>query len=169
MTPCLYIFSGLPGVGKSTIAKELSRKLKAVFIRIDTIEHGITDLCDFNVEGEGYRLSYRIALDNLLTGNDVIFDCVNPCELTRGEIENVAKSISAKYVNIEVICSNKEEHRNRVENRKNEIEGFNLPTWDDVEKRDYQKWKRKVIRVDTYNKDIEECLAELIEQINNHA
>ena len=34
----LYIFSGLPASGKSTLAKNLSKILKAVFIRIDTIE-----------------------------------------------------------------------------------------------------------------------------------
>ena len=34
----LYIFSGLPGCGKSTVAKMLSEKLKAVYLRVDTIE-----------------------------------------------------------------------------------------------------------------------------------
>jgi len=37
----LYIFSGLPGTGKSTLAKIIARKLNAVYIRIDTIEQGL--------------------------------------------------------------------------------------------------------------------------------
>ena len=37
----LIIFSGLPGSGKSTIARALARRLGAVYLRIDTIEQAI--------------------------------------------------------------------------------------------------------------------------------
>lgn len=37
----LIIFGGLPGTGKTSLARELSRKLRAVYLRIDAIEHGI--------------------------------------------------------------------------------------------------------------------------------
>ncbi|EEQ16447.1 Uncharacterised protein [Yersinia frederiksenii] len=37
----LIIFSGLPGTGKSTIAHLLAERLKAVYLRIDTIEQAI--------------------------------------------------------------------------------------------------------------------------------
>ncbi len=59
--PTLFIFSGLPGSGKSTLAKELSKVTGATYLRIDTVEQAIRDLCNFKVEGEGYRLSYRVA------------------------------------------------------------------------------------------------------------
>lgn len=52
-------------------------------MRIDTVEQAIRDLCDFNVEGEGYRLSYRIAADNLKLGISVVADSCNPIDLTR--------------------------------------------------------------------------------------
>jgi hypothetical protein len=35
----LLIFSGLPGAGKTTLARWLARDLRAVHLRIDTIEH----------------------------------------------------------------------------------------------------------------------------------
>ena len=35
----LTVLSGLPGVGKTTIARELARSLAAVYLRIDSIEH----------------------------------------------------------------------------------------------------------------------------------
>lgn len=63
--PILYIFSGLPASGKSTLAKLLAAKVGATYVRIDTVEQGLRDLCNFKVEGEGYRLSYRIIRDNL--------------------------------------------------------------------------------------------------------
>jgi predicted kinase len=37
----LIIFGGLPGVGKTAIARELARKLGAVYVRIDSIEQAI--------------------------------------------------------------------------------------------------------------------------------
>ena len=57
----LFIFSGLPAVGKSTLAKYVVKEFGAVYLRIDTIEQGLKDLCRINVGGEGYRLAYRMA------------------------------------------------------------------------------------------------------------
>ena len=39
----LIIFSGLPGSGKSTIARALAQQLGAVYLRIDTIEQAIRE------------------------------------------------------------------------------------------------------------------------------
>ena len=74
----LFIFSGLPAAGKSTLARFLVKEFGAVYLRIDTIEQGLKDLCRINVEGEGYRLAYRMATDNLQLGNNVVADCCNP-------------------------------------------------------------------------------------------
>jgi len=37
----LIILSGLPGAGKTSVARELARRLKAVHLRIDTIEDAL--------------------------------------------------------------------------------------------------------------------------------
>ena len=37
----LIVFSGLPGTGKTTIARELARQTRAVYLRIDVIEQAI--------------------------------------------------------------------------------------------------------------------------------
>jgi predicted kinase len=93
LKPILYSFSGLPGTGKSTLAKNVAKILKAVYIRIDTIEQGIRDLCKFNVQAEGYRLGYKIAEDNLGIGNNVVSDQCNPINLTRNEWNDIAIKI----------------------------------------------------------------------------
>lgn len=157
----LYIFSGLPGSGKSTLAKELAKVTGAVYLRIDTVEQGIRDLCNFKVEGEGYRLSYRIALDNLKLGISVIADSCNPVELTRREWNEVAIKSNANFVNIEVICSNVSEHKTRVEKRETDIENLKLPTWKDVENREYHLWDSDRFLIDTSSKTINESMKEL--------
>ena len=85
----LFIFAGLPGAGKTTLAQCLARGIKAAYLRIDTIEQGLRDICGFAVQGEGYWLSYRIAEDNLRLGIDVVADSCNPIELTRREWQQV--------------------------------------------------------------------------------
>ena len=54
----LYIFSGLPGSGKTTLSRLLARQVGAAYIRIDTIEQALRELCSVKVQGEGYRLAY---------------------------------------------------------------------------------------------------------------
>ena len=79
----LFIFGGLPGTGKSELSRYLSRRLGAVYLRIDTIEQGLRD-GGRGVKGpEGYVAAYGVAADNLRLGLDVVADSVNPLQLTR--------------------------------------------------------------------------------------
>jgi predicted kinase len=168
--PILYVFSGLPGSGKSTLAQNITRITKAVYLNIDTIERGIFDLCNFKVQGEGYRLAYRIIEDNLRLGISVISDQCNPINLTRNEFNNIAINNNCKYINIEIICSNEEEHKKRIDNRKYP------PTWEEILKRKYdpyyiymyyEPWVKEHIIIDTSKRTLEECTNELLEKINN--
>lgn len=68
MKTSLFVFYGLPGTVKTVLSLRLASHLKAVHLRIDTIEQALRDLCGIVVEGEGYRLAYRIAADNLRLG-----------------------------------------------------------------------------------------------------
>ncbi len=164
--PILFILSGLPASGKSTLSKLMVKQYHAFYLRIDTIEQGLRDLCNIDVQGEGYRLSYRIAADNLKLGMNVVADSCNPIALTRNEWEVVATSNNALFVNIEVICSDKETHKNRLETRQSDIQNLELPTWEEVEKRQYDAWKNERIIIDTANKSITETSEELIKKID---
>jgi predicted kinase len=165
-TPILYIFSGLPGSGKSTLSQQIARRVNAVYLRIDTIEQALRDLCAFDVQGEGYRLAYRIAADNLRLGIDVVADSCNPIELTRREWEQVALQARARYVNIEVVCSDVREHRRRVETRASAVPGLKQPTWQDVEGREYHDWTVDRIVVDTAGKNEGASVAELLQHLS---
>ena len=164
--PVLFIFSGLPGSGKSTLAMALARQTGAVYIRVDTIEQALRDLCGVDVEAEGYQLGYRIALDNLRVGLSVVADSCNPIELTRREWERVAFDAGVSHVNIEVVCSDIRQHRSRVESRLSDVPGLKLPSWGDVTSREYHQWTAHRLVIDTAHQSPQESQAELLRQVS---
>jgi len=165
--PTLYIFSGLPGTGKTTLSQALAKQISAVYLRVDTIEQAMRDLCAIDVQSEGYDLAYRIAADNLRLGISVVADSCNPIELTRSAWEKVALQSDSKHINIEIICSDKSEHRHRIETSSSSIPGLILPTWQDVENRKFQPWSRNRIVIDTSGKSERVCFDRLLSILSN--
>lgn len=157
----LFIFAGLPGSGKSTLARLLAADLNAVYLRIDTIEQAMRDVCDIQIEDKGYRIAYRVAADNLRLGQNVVADSCNPIELTRRAWESVARDEGAEYVNVEVVCSDRAEHRRRVEGRANSVPNMELPGWDQVVAREYHAWSVPRVVIDTAGRSPEESYEEL--------
>ena len=149
----LIVFSGLPGVGKTAIARELARTIGAVHLRIDSIEQALRRAGN-HVEGEGYDVAYAVAEDNLRTGHTVIADCVNPWALTRAAWRSVAERAEVAVLEVEIVCSDRVEHRRRVESREPDIADHALPTWQEVLGRDYHAWDRERLVVDTAACDI---------------
>ncbi len=162
----LYILSGLPGSGKTTLAQSLAMRVSGAHLRIDTIEQALRDLYSVDVQGEGYRLAYRVAEDILRSGVSVVADCSNPIELTRREWEQVADGVGARYVNIEVVCSDTQEHRQRIETRTSTVPGLRLPTWQEVEGREYHVWTVERIVLETSHKREDECIEALLAKLS---
>jgi predicted kinase len=156
------VLSGLPGTGKTTIAREAARELGAVHVRIDSIEAALRAE-GHRVEGEGYAVAYAIAEDNLRLGRVVIADCVNPWPLTRAAWHDVATHAGAGAVDVEIVCSDPTEHRRRVESRAPDIPGHSLPAWQDVLDRDYQPWAGERLVIDTASVTVAAAVRRLVE------
>ena len=161
----LIIFAGLPGVGKTSIARALAQRLQAVFLRIDTIEQVLTDAGADDVvradPGLGYLIAYALAADNLALGRSVVADSVNAISITRQAWRTVAETAGASAVEVEVVCSDTAEHRRRVERRTSDIAGLKLPTWAEVDAREYHPWPRERIVIDTAGRSLDACLEDL--------
>jgi predicted kinase len=153
----LIVLSGLPGTGKTTIARQLAIELAAVYLRIDSIEQSIRG-AGLPVEGVGYSVAHAVAEDNLRLGRIVVADCVNPWPLTRSEWRAVADRAGVPRLDVEIVCSDAGEHRRRVEARPADIMGHKLPTWQDVIERDYRPWDVDRIVIDTARLSVEQSV-----------
>ena len=160
----LISFSGLPGTGKTTIARQVARYLAAVYLRIDSIEQVMRG-AGWQVEGEGYSVACAVAEDNLRLGHTVVTDCVNPWPLTRTAWRAAAERAGAPMLDVEIVCSNSREHERRVEERVADIAGHKLPTWRDVVERDYRPWDTQRLVIDTARLGVEESVQTILAEM----
>lgn len=158
----LIALGGLPAVGKTTLAISLAQRIWAVHLRIDTIEQAIRN-AGLVVSGrEGYLVARDLAEDNLRLGHQVIVDSVNSVASTRDYWRNIAATLNVRLVEIEVVCSDRREHRLRVESRTTDIRGLVLPTWQQVLDRQYEPWKDTHV-IDTAGRTLENTLSRAVE------
>ena len=164
----LIVLAGLPGTGKTTIARELAPRLVAVHVRVDSIEGAIRRSkahASVPMDEAGYLVGYAIAEDNLRLGHTVIADSVNPWPETRDAWTAVAARADVRTVEIEIVCSDLHEHERRVRSREPEPGGARRITWQEVLARDYRHWHRDRIVVDTARKSVIECVDAILSAV----
>jgi predicted kinase len=161
----LVVLGGLPGTGKTTIAREVARRQGALYLRIDTIEQAIRA---GNVPGgetgvAGYAVAMALAHENLSVGQAVVADAVNPVQEARDAWRNIAAKLSTRLIEIEIVCSDAREHQRRVQMRRSAWDaataGLVRPAWDDVLKRHYVPWKEDHWVIDTALSSADEAVA----------
>ncbi len=100
-------------------------------------------------EDAGYQAIAAIAAGNLALGHAVVADTVNPVEASRRLWAETARSCAATLVNVEVVCTDADLHRSRVEARTGDIGGLTLPTWQQVVDRHFEPWSGPRLRLDS--------------------
>ena len=156
----LIVFAGLPGSGKSAIARELALRTGAIWLRADSIEQAIRDsgVVPGELADAGYRAAQAVAFDNLRLGRDVVADCVNDWKIARDGWQAAGLRAGVEVVWVEIVCSDVDEHRRRVETRVSDVPGLDLPDWPAVVGRDYHEWDRERLVVDTAVRSVEESV-----------
>ena len=163
----LIIFGGLPGTGKTSIAKHLARRLQAVYLRIDSIEQTIrnTDRTIKEIGPVGYHVAYVLAADNLSLGLTVIADSVNSIAITRQAWRDVALKNQQAFFEIELICSDQLVHQTRVIKRVLDIPNHELPNWQAIVNREYEPWLDSHLVIDTSMIEIEDAVENILQYL----
>jgi len=157
----LVVLAGLPATGKSTLAREIARRTGAVWLRIDSIAEQIRAagvVPGDDLKDAPYRAAYAVAEDNLRLGRDVIADCVNDWTVTRDAWQALGARAGAEVAWLEIVCSDPDEHRRRVESRASDVPGLALPDWPAVIGREYHPWDRDRLTLDTARLSIAEAV-----------
>lgn len=166
----LISFAGLPGVGKTTVARQLAQQQGIPYLRVDEIEGVLmVDDPEQDIGPIGYQIAAALAVSNLSLGLSAIIDCVNPWQLTRDLFKDAARTAGSGFFGIELYCSDETEHRRRVETRHADIPGKALPDWQKVMARDYHPWTGADFRIDTGKLSAEHAADEIIRKLKSVA
>ena len=155
--PVLVMVGGLPGVGKTTVARALAGRLPATHLRIDTFEAALVRQGlvpgQPDVGPHGYALALATAETCLAAGTDVVVDGVFPVAAARRPFRELAARAGVPVHWVRLICSDPAEHRRRVEERSADLPGHVVPEWGAVRRRDVDQWHGWHTVVDTATGD----------------
>jgi len=140
----LIAMAGLPGAGKSTIGQVLAGRLGVPVISVDPIETAILRAgigVDQPTGLAAYLVAETLAKAVITAGGGVVVDAVNAVNPAREQWVSLAASLEEPLKFIEVICSDPELHRERIESRERSLPHLEL-TWHAVEQslEEYADW-----------------------------
>lgn len=167
MNSTIIIIGGIPGAGKSTLAKALSKELNIPAFAKDELEAAVArrGLCNNKeTQGVGFEIMAVIAKNQIENNNSAIFDFIaSKSRITERWPELLESEI--KY--IECICSNEEIHKERIQSRNRNIEGWYELVWEDVLtiKQYFQPLMANRLIVDSVN-NINDNIAMAIEYVS---
>ncbi|HUN05111.1 MAG TPA: ATP-binding protein [Aggregatilineales bacterium] len=152
MEKTLILFAGMPGSGKTTLARMVSHRLSVPVFAKDRMQRVLRDhhLAAEN-SGDGYYLILDMADEQLSLGLTVILDATFPLDHFRMVASEIAARHQAKFCALYFHCSDDQEWQRRMNQRVQYVPGWRPVGWSDVMRmRDYyQPWNNNALTVDS--------------------
>ncbi|MEM9953792.1 MAG: AAA family ATPase [Chloroflexota bacterium] len=151
----LFMFSGVPASGKSTIAKVIARHYKLPYFSRDDTQRFLYQrgLVTENTV-DGYLWTLEMARVQLSVGVGCVLDAVFGKQGFRNEAKAIAEQFGAQFVPVYCYCSDETLWKSCWHQRAeaNHPAHWNNPTWADVERitENFESWTHdNVIRLDS--------------------
>jgi predicted kinase len=134
MDPTLVLFSGLPGCGKTTLARQVATALHAPLLAKDRVQRVLRDHVPGAAPVDGYRLLIDLAGEQLGLGVSVVLDGVFPLAEFRAEAQAIAARHAARFRPVYCYCSDEAVWRARGAARVQYVPGWTPSGWEEVER-----------------------------------
>ena len=167
----LVVFSGLPGVGKSTLADAVGRVRQVPVFSVDWLLGALTPFGGRHLDdllGIGAEQLTTLALRQLSLSQSAILDAPVEDLPSRARWASLARRAGADFKVVSCVCSDPVVHRSRVEGRVRGIPGWHEGgNWGNVSRRraEFVPWDRDVLTVDTLL-PFEDNLAEVLRYLD---
>ena len=167
MTSRLIVVSGLPGVGKTSIAEVFAARTGSVHLSIDAVEESILACglpSGWLVGVAAYEAVGAMAEQNLRLGHEVIVDAVNDSDEARQTWRTAASRSGARLEFVHLMISDVQEHERRLADRDRGYNCVGEPSGADVQRRrvDYAGWSDEVLEFDTAAQTVGEVANALV-------
>jgi predicted kinase len=166
----LIVFSGLPGVGKSTLADAVGSRLGIPVFATDWLLGALTPFGGHHLNdllGIAGELLTTLALRQFALGQSAIIDHPSEHVADRERWRTLAHRVDAEFIPALCECSDPIVHRARLEWRTRGIPGWHdAGAWPNVERRkaSFPPWPDSTLTIDTTAPQ-EENLATLLEHL----
>lgn len=131
----LVLFSGPPGVGKSTLSYALARYTGWSILAKDQIDRTLERLgLEHLPRTTGYELMLDLAELQLRNGVSVILDAIFPRRGFRGRASEIAARNGSRMYAVVCACSDRPLWRSRVDNRPEMVAGWTPADWTEAQR-----------------------------------
>ena len=159
------LFSGLPGTGKTALARQVARELTIPLLAKDRVQSAlcVRGLAERRTV-DGYHLLFDLADEQLALGVSVLPDAVFPMQEFRLRARDMADRHGARFRAIHCFCSDAKTWQRRMEERQQYVPHWTPVGWSEVERirEIYEPRKpRSALFVDAVN-SLEENLARVL-------
>ena len=169
--PFMILISGLPGSGKSYLARKLSELLGSAILQSDALRKTLVTKPDYTPAESGrlFRAMHFLAEGLLSSGIPVTIDATNIIESNRRGFYRVADALGARLFIIQARAP-KKVIKARLQSRKREYGQKSDADWGVYQKMaaEAEKIKRPHISVDT-SKSLEPFITKIVQEIKNTA